>query len=501
MHVKRTLTLAVLIVTALLVVAGCTPGEPEDVGTTPAETEPAATDVITAEPQDVATNTPTQPATAVPPTEPAPPPTEQTSNRASIYLVAIGTAGPEGEEFGCGDSLVAVQTDEELDDDDALEEALEELLDLDDEFFGESGLYNALYQSDLEVEGIQLEADGTAIIALEGEILLGGVCDTPRAQAQLEQTALQFDEVESVEFLLNGEPLRDVLAGEPVQEPTPGGPETTERVFMYMVALEDNGQMGPVFGCNDSLIPVLIQVDPTLMSLEEALRQLVAVQTEFYGQTRLYNSLNDSELRLQSATVVNGVAQVMLEGHVEIAGECDLPRFRTQLEQTALQFDDVNEVEITINGEPLETITGGAQGGGSIEPQDVSNQVLVYLVAPDAQGGFGCEDSLVAVTREIGTPGTPLQAALTELFTLDPAVYEDLGLYNVFDQSDLTVEGATIRDGTATIALAGDLMLGGVCDNPRVQAQIEATATQFDTVDRVEVTVNGELLEDVLSLR
>ena len=63
------------------------------------------------------------------------------------------------------------------------------------------------------------------------------------------------------------------------------------------------------------------------------------------------------------------------------------------------------------------------------------------------------------------------------------------------------MEGATIRDGTATIALAGDLMLGGVCDNPRVQAQIEATATQFDTVDRVEVTVNGELLEDVLSLR
>ncbi len=497
MPVNRTLMLAALAAVLLLIVAGCTPAQPQDVDATPEETAPAATDAITAEPQDVATSTPAPVATE-PPT--AAPPATQAGEYAVMYLVAIGTAGPEGEEFGCGDSLVAVQTDEELDDDDALEDALEELLDLDDEFFGESGLYNALYQSDLDVEGIQLEDDGTAIIALEGEILLGGTCDTPRAQAQLEQTALQFDEVQRVEFLLNGEPLRDVLAGEPVQEPTPGGPDTTERVFMYMVALEDNGQIGRVFGCNDSLVPVLIRVDPTLMSMEEAFRQLVGVQTEFYGQTRLYNSLNDSELRLQSAMVVDGVAQVMLEGHVEIAGECDLPRFRTQLEQTALQFDDVSAVEITINGEPLETITGGAQGGG-LEPQDAASQVLVYLVAPDSDGGFGCEDSLVAVTREIDTPGTPLQAALTELFTLDPADYEALGLYNVFAQSNLTVEGATVRDGTATIALAGDLILGGVCDNPRVEAQIEATATQFDTVDHVEVTVNGEPLEDVLSLR
>jgi hypothetical protein len=42
-------------------------------------------------------------------------------------------------------------------------------------------------------------------------------------------------------------------------------------------------------------------------------------------------------------------------------------------------------------------------------------------------------------------------------------------------------------------------MLGGVCDSPRVQAQIEQTALQFSTVSEVEVFVNDTPLEEVLS--
>ena len=80
-------------------------------------------------------------------------------------------------------------------------------------------------------------------------------------------------------------------------------------------------------------------------------------------------------------------------------------------------------------------------------------------------------------------------------------MYEPFGLYSVFAQSDLTVEGVDIDDGVAEIALGGELMLGGVCDNPRVVDQITWTATQFDTVDSVAITLNGAPIEEALSLR
>jgi hypothetical protein len=42
-------------------------------------------------------------------------------------------------------------------------------------------------------------------------------------------------------------------------------------------------------------------------------------------------------------------------------------------------------------------------------------------------------------------------------------------------------------------------MLGGVCDAPRVEAQIKQTALQFSTVSDVEVFIDDIPLEDVLS--
>jgi hypothetical protein len=61
------------------------------------------------------------------------------------------------------------------------------------------------------------------------------------------------------------------------------------------------------------------------------------------------------------------------------------------------------------------------------------------------------------------------------------------------------VEGVTLEDGEAIVKLSGTLMLGGVCDNPRVEAQLEETALQFSTVSRVSVFVNGVPLEGLLS--
>jgi hypothetical protein len=59
----------------------------------------------------------------------------------------------------------------------------------------------------------------------------------------------------------------------------------------------------------------------------------------------------------------------------------------------------------------------------------------------------------------------------------------------------------TLSAGKATIKLSGTLMLGGVCDNPRVKAQLEQTALQFSTVKDVAIFINNVTLDQALSLK
>jgi hypothetical protein len=125
-----------------------------------------------------------------------------------IYLVALGDNGASGERIGCDDSLIPVTV--EIRHADTVEEriarALESLLALDEPYYGESGLYTALYQSNLAVESVSIDG-GTATVNLTGELLIGGVCDEPRVIAQLETTVERFQTVTDVVVLLNGGPL------------------------------------------------------------------------------------------------------------------------------------------------------------------------------------------------------------------------------------------------------------------------------------------------------
>jgi hypothetical protein len=127
-----------------------------------------------------------------------------------IFLVAIGDNGASGKLIGCGDSLASV-TQEIVPTQGVLRAALEILLGLKQQYYGETGLYNALYQSDLTIEDLRIE-NGKASIHLAGRLLLGGVCDNPRVEAQLVETAKQFSTVREVEIFINGKPLKDVLA-------------------------------------------------------------------------------------------------------------------------------------------------------------------------------------------------------------------------------------------------------------------------------------------------
>jgi hypothetical protein len=131
------------------------------------------------------------------------------------------------------------------------------------------------------------------------------------------------------------------------------------QTYMYLIALEDAGQSGPQVGCNDSIVPVVIEIEPTGTPLTAAINRLLSVKEQFYGQSGLYNALYQSNLILVSTTIVNREAIIYLTGELILGGICDDPRLRAQLEYTALQYDTVDSVTIFLNGQPLPTQING----------------------------------------------------------------------------------------------------------------------------------------------
>ena len=135
--------------------------------------------------------------------------------------------------------------------------------------------------------------------------------------------------------------------------------------------------------------------------------------------------------------------------------------------------------------------------------ESTKQRISIYLVAVDDEGKsgtkIGCGDSLIPVVREVTPTKAVLQASLTQLFSLNDQYYGESGLYNALYRSDLEVVSAVIENGKATIRLSGQLSLGGVCDNPRVEGQIRATAEQFESVQAVDIFLNGQPLEESLS--
>jgi hypothetical protein len=139
----------------------------------------------------------------------------------------------------------------------------------------------------------------------------------------------------------------------------------------------------------------------------------------------------------------------------------------------------------------------------SLTPGPQMVQIFLIAVDDNGQSGqmIGCGDSLVPVQVEIPRSQAVLKASLEKLLSIRTQYYGESGLYNALYQSDLQLESVTLDGGKAVIKLTGILMLGGECDDPRVAAQLDATARQFPTVSEVVIYVNGRLLADVLSLR
>lgn len=135
------------------------------------------------------------------------------TDRVRIFLIAPNDQGAAGREVGCGDSAVPVTVNlpRAMP---ALEGALQALLDLQHGAEGTpdaaQGYYNALYASPLKVD--RIDRNGAEVrVHLTGYLEIADGCDGSRALAQLTETVLQFSDVQRAQFLLDGQPLRNLL--------------------------------------------------------------------------------------------------------------------------------------------------------------------------------------------------------------------------------------------------------------------------------------------------
>jgi hypothetical protein len=218
---------SVLTFSALIILTGCFgPPAPAPTSTSAAPTTTAAATTSPAAPttagptaETSAPVTPPSTAAAPPSSAPAsPPPTEQPAPTGlpeqvaplTIYYVAIDDNGVSGPLIGCGDSLVATTT-APVRFTDQVRPSIEALLANKSRDVGLSGLVNALYQSNLSYAGGELTGS-TITINLTGQFMLGGVCDIPRAKAQLEYTAMAAAGATSAQLFVNGRPIDEVLS-------------------------------------------------------------------------------------------------------------------------------------------------------------------------------------------------------------------------------------------------------------------------------------------------
>lgn len=132
-----------------------------------------------------------------------------------------------------------------------------------------------------------------------------------------------------------------------------------------LIALEDNGENGPLVGCGDSLVFVTQTVSGPLTAekkVREALEALFAIKEPTYGESGLYTALDEADLTIDSVELDGTTLKVALSGTMSSGGVCDDPRIVEQIKETAennVGLDTALTVMVTVNGNPLEDQLSG----------------------------------------------------------------------------------------------------------------------------------------------
>ncbi|MFJ5957777.1 hypothetical protein ACIQC5_17690 [Paenarthrobacter sp. NPDC092416] len=153
---------------------------------------------------------------------------------------------------------------------------------------------------------------------------------------------------------------------------------------------------------------------------------------------------------------------------------------------------------------PAPSASAGTTAQTATVPPDSSpTGPAVYFVAIDDGGSrgvrFGCNDSLVAV-RGPASEADPLTVALGRLLASGGPSASEVGLYDALAGSSLHFVSGYFSGTTVVVNLGGTLRPGGVCDIPRIEAQLTHTVVAASGATRAEIYINGKTLAEALSL-
>ena len=123
-------------------------------------------------------------------------------------------------------------------------------------------------------------------------------------------------------------------------------------VQIVLIALEDPSAGEPI-GCNDGAVAVEAEPGAGDDPLEAAINALLDVRDVYYGESGLYNVFHQSDLKIAQIERTASGTTLALEGTLRLAGTCDTPRVKAQLEMTA-ELAEGRPVAVTINGQTLD---------------------------------------------------------------------------------------------------------------------------------------------------
>lgn len=128
----------------------------------------------------------------------------------------------------------------------------------------------------------------------------------------------------------------------------------TDRVHVFLIDRGDSGAKAP---CHVKALPIEVTLPRETPALEGSLEGLLSLGRDAYDtRSGLYNALHASPLSIERLERRGPEALIRLKGYLELGDSCDGERALAQLTETALQFPDVQRVQLYLEGKPLRDV-------------------------------------------------------------------------------------------------------------------------------------------------
>lgn len=136
--------------------------------------------------------------------------------------------------------------------------------------------------------------------------------------------------------------------------PPSAGPWKSLPLTVYYIAIGDNGRSGPFVGCGDSAVATYTAPVRYTEAVGPSMRALLANHKREIGQSGLINVLDQSRLTYRGYTLRGSTVTVYLTGTFQLAGECDIPRAKAEIEYTALKAAHATKVVVYIDRQTID---------------------------------------------------------------------------------------------------------------------------------------------------